>query len=360
MLAARLGVALIIILVVSNYLSMLESKGISTHTPKIEVVKGEMDEDGESNSDVIHIGGITIDPEKDSIMDIERKMAGLDTKAFESSIEELSEQDAFISEAEVERIRADRERVREDQIALEAQAEAIREASKSIAQEFTAQPDETPVEEAPNKLSEKELQSLIVERLLSVQKSADDPVASQPGLGMATDPDLDLGDSADMGVVAAPMDVRELPEPVGVPDLPAGAPAPVPTSPVIYSSRDFSGQTLMGRDFRNQKLTGFNFANAKLTAANFDQSLIENADFSGARLQGASFVDASLAGSNFQSALLQTAIFIGADLRGVDFSEANLAGADLTGADLRGAILTNTTLSGTILDGALLDPPPSP
>lgn len=360
MLAARLGVALIVVLILSSVISSRDFSGGSGITPKVHISADSDDHEPK----VVRIGGIDFSPDSDDREEIDRKLRGRNAQELEEINEALAELEAHGKWGEV--LSAGLQAALKDEIAqYEAEREealkeqeAMKAAGAEIAEAFSMGEESEPsVADGADRLSEDEIQSLVVERLLSVQtqmredgSDSDTGSASAP-TASASETDANSAGESEVSELAAP----------AVPTIEEAAPDPQPAPPVRPLSPDelaalprlegeFAGQNLMGTDFRNRDLSEVDFSNAKLTAAKFDGSNLEGADFEGARLQGASFTGAVLTDANLANAQAQTARFVNADLTDADLTQANLAGADLTNADLRGATMDEVNLNGAVLN----------
>lgn len=319
MLASRLGVAALVVIVLSFFTSNRPFERV--HVVKADVT--HVEEDGRTK---LTIGPITIDPA--DFEDAETHNAireGLDALRNAEIIDE-----SHIAALEV--------RIQEERLALESTARALEADSLVIARDLSAREVERSDENRPDRLSEAEIQNLVVERLLSVQNQMRENDAGNVNSG-----DLATAPSASSPEVDIFLET-DPPEPA--------SPAPVlPRQTLERVEGDFSGQTLMGTDFRNKDLSGLNFSNARLTAAKFDGSDLTGANFSGAKIQGASFARAIMDDSVLVNAQAQTAHFESASLLRADLGHANFAGAVLTGADLRGANTEGLNLNGADMQG---------
>lgn len=323
MLASRLGVAALIVIALSIFTG-------NRPFGRVHVMTADVSEAGADSEPKITIGPFTIDP---NLSDEEIIRDGI--AAIRQS-EPPDEEEVAATEAEIEHQRRD----------LERDAEAMEIDGLEIARQLSAREIKKSDEAQPERLSESEIQNLVVERLLSVQNQMRE----------------EEGVSGSAPEAASPADLSSQRQPPPNDSAPsAEAPEPAPPQPAIPGGEsgqsglrrvegNFSGKTLMGTDFRNQDLSGLDFSNARLTAAKFDGSDLTGANFSGAKIQGASFSDANLNGANLTNAQAQTAHFERASLIRADLSHANFAGAVLADADLRGAIMDSLNLNGVVMD----------
>ena len=327
MLASRLGVAALIVIALSFFTGNRPPGNV--HVMKMDV--SQDDNDGEPK---VTIGPFTIDP---SAAEREALREGMQALR-ESSV--LGEEQIAVLEAELERQRLDADR----------QAEAMEVAGLEIARQLSSLEVEKSDTSQPDRLSESEIQNLVVERLLSVQNQMHDE-------GTGSEETSEPSPSP----TPQPQDLKEVPA-AAVGSLSPAAPAAPSDARVQRDLKrvegDFSGKTLMGTDFRNQNLSGLDFSNARLTAARFDGSNLTGANFSGAKIQGASFAGAILNDVILTNAQAQTAHFEQASLVRADLSYANFAGAVLTGADLRGAIMDSLNLNGAVMQGTRMGEAP--
>jgi pentapeptide repeat protein len=342
MLASRLGVALLIILGITTYVANRPMVSAHVGDTKVAIVHDKdsadlADTTGEGTR--IRIGPLSIDADPEMTASVRDSLEALeDSEILNSEELEIIKQGFMLEEIQKRH--------------LKAESEAIRSAGREIAKEFAAKSPE-PKDNQPDRLSEEEIQSLVVERLLSVQSQmrSEDPGASdtpsaEPGAPNTADPVPGLEDVS-TGAPSAPIH-----------DTPVAAPPEGAPEGLVRIEADFAGKNLMGTDFRNRDLSGLDFSNAKLTAAKFDGSDLSGANLSGARIQGASFVGALMVDALLNNAQAQTANFHHANLIGADLSQANFAGAVLTQADMRGVKMTDINLNGAIMDGTKMDDKP--
>lgn len=330
MLASRLGVAALIVIALSFFTNNRPPGGV--HVMKMDVSKE--DNDGEPK---VTIGPFTLDP---SAAEREALREGMQALR-ESSV--LGEEQIAVLEAELERQRLDADR----------EAEAMEVTGLEIAPQLSALDIEKSDASQPDRLSETEIQNLVVERLLSVQNQMRDEEAPGEDPSRSTpSPTLQPQGRAGEAVSSAEDTVSEVPP---VPAAPSGTRAPGDLKRI---EGDFSGKTLMGTDFRNRDLSGLDFSNARLTAAEFDGSDLTGANFSGAKIQGASFAGAIMDDIILTNAQAQTAHFERASLLRANLSYANFAGAVLTGADLRGAVMDSLNLNGAVMQGTRMGEAP--
>lgn len=351
MLASRLGVAILIMLGLSSYISARPVTNIHVASVDMTASDEAAADDEDANSDTegntVKIGPFVFEPDDETIEIIH------DTVAALAEQNEISHEEARLI---TEKFNLDRVKEREIETA------ALEQASRQIAHDLAALEIETSEEnDAPDRLSEDEIQSLVVQRLLSVQtQMREDEDSPAPP---ASDQSFSEKASTDGPTSLAP-EIKSLSSLASVLSPPPEPPAPAETATANVSlervTGDFSGKTLMGTDFRNRDLSGLNFSNAKLTAAKFDGSNLTGANFTGAKIQGASFADATLTDVLFHNAQAQTAHFERAVLMNADLSQANFAGAVLTDADLRGAKMDDINLNGAVMQGTKLGDAPAP
>lgn len=332
MLASRLGVAALIVIALSIFTNNRPPDGV--HVMKMDVSKE--DNDGEPE---VTIGPFTINP---SAAEREALREGMQALR-ESSV--LGEEQIVVLEAELERQR----------LGANREAEAMEVAGLEIARQLSALDIEKSDASQPDRLSETEIQNLVVQRLLSVQNqmhdeeaAGEDPSRLAPSPAPAPQPQGRAGEA----VSSAEDTASEVPP---VPAAPSGTRS---LGDLKRIEGDFSGKTLMGTDFRNQDLSGLDFSNARLTAAEFDGSNLTGANFSGAKIQGASFAGAIMDDIILTNAQAQTAHFERASLLRANLSYANFAGAVLTGADLRGAVMDSLNLNGAVMQGTRMGEAP--
>lgn len=320
MLASRLGVATLIIIALSFF------------TGNRPLVSVNMDED-----QVIESGAgepsITIGPLKfqhGELLDEEGR------EAIRQSVEALRDSDILSEEdLHIIEVRMDRESAEMDRATLEREAKALEAAGLEIAQQLASIRNEPTNDVRPDRLSEAEIQNLVVQRLLSVQTQIREDEESAP--------DTPSSSVAPTALAPPGQPVRALSRPKRTLERLTGS---------------FAGQTLMGTDFRNKDLSGLDFSNARLTASEFDGSDLTGANFSGAKLHGASFADTIMDRVNLSNAQAQTAHFERASMVGANLNHANFAGAVLTDADLRDATVESLNLNGAQLQGTVLDEVP--
>lgn len=318
MLASRLGVATLIIIALSIF------------TGNRPLVSVHMDDDPPTETAAkeprVTIGPLTFDHGE--------LLKEEDLEAIRQSVEALREngdlngKDLHIVEMRLDRESADIDR----EMALEQQVEALEAAGLEIAQQLASIRNEPTDEVRPDRLSEAEIQNLVVQRLLSVQTQ------------IREDEESALEEPAPPTVLT-----------------PLAPPVPAISRPRRTLERltgSFAGKTLMGTDFRNKDLSGLDFSNARLTASEFNGSDLTGANFSGAKLHGASFTDAIMDRMNLSRAQAQTAHFERASMVGANLNHANFAGAVLIDADLRGATMDSLNLNGADLRGTILDEGP--
>lgn len=322
MLASRLGVAALVVIVLSFFTSNRPFERV--HVVKADVT--HVEEDGRTK---LTIGPITIDPA--DFEDAETHNAIREGLNALRSAEIIDETHIVALEA----------RIQQERLALESTARALEADSLVIARDLSAREVERSDENRPDRLSEAEIQNLVVERLLSVQNQMREDDASG-----ANSADLASAPSASSPEVDIFLET-DPPEPA----TPAPALPAMPRQTLERVDGDFSGQTLMGTDFRNKDLSGLNFSNARLTAAKFDGSDLTGANFSGAKIQGASFAGTIMDDIVLVNAQAQTAHFENASLLRANLGNANFAGAVLTGADLRGANTEGLNLNGADMQG---------
>ena len=325
MLASRLGVAALIVIALSFFTN-------NRPVGRVHVMKGDSSFIEKEVEPKVTIGPFTLDPN------------GTDGETLRQTIEVLRDSD-ILDEKNIKAIHDELERTQENH---ELEAKALEAAGLEIARKLSALDIEKSDASQPDRLSETEIQNLVVARLLSVQNQmhdeeapGEDPARLAPSPVPAQQPQGHTGEA----VSSAEDTASEVPP---VPAAPSGTRAP---SNLKRIEGDFSGKTLMGTDFRNQDLSGLDFSNARLTAAEFDGSDLTGANFSGAKIQGASFAGAIMDDIILTNAQAQTAHFERASLLRANLSYANFAGAVLTGADLRGAIMDSLNLNGADMQG---------
>lgn len=332
MLASRLGVAALIVIALSFFTN-------NRPLGRVHVMKGDSSFIEKEAEPKVTIGPFTIDPN------------GTDGDTIRQTIEVLRDSN-ILDEKNIKTIHDELERNQTDQ---ELEAQALEAAGLEIARQLSALDIEKSDASQPERLSESEIQNLVVERLLSVQNQmhdeeapGEDPSRLAPSPAPAPQPQGHAGDAAtsveDTASVVPP-----------VPAAPSGTRA---LGDLKRIEGNFSGKTLMGTDFRNRDLSGLDFSNARLTAAEFDGSNLTGANFSGAKIQGASFAGAIMDDIILTNAQAQTAHFERASLLRANLSYANFAGAVLTGADLRGAVMESLNLNGAVMQGTRMGEAP--
>lgn len=330
MLASRLGVAALIVIALSFFTN-------NRPVGRVHVVKGDSSFIEKEVEPKVTIGPFTIDPN------------GTDGDTIRQTIEVLRNSD-ILDEKNIKAIHDELERTQANH---ELEAKALEAAGLEIARKLSALDIEKSDASQPDRLSETEIQNLVVERLLSVQNQMRDEEAPGEDPSRSTpSPTLQPQGRAGEAVSSAEDTVSEVPP---VPAAPSGTRA---LRNLKRIEGDFSGKTLMGTDFRNQDLSGLDFSNARLTAAEFDGSDLTGANFSGAKIQGASFAGAIMDDIILTNAQAQTAHFERASLLRANLSYANFAGAVLTGADLRGAVMDSLNLNGAVMQGTRMGEAP--
>lgn len=342
MLASRLGVAALIIIVLSVF---------TGNRPLISV---DMDEDQPTESGTGE-PSVTIGPLKfkhgELINEEELEAVRQSVEALRES-DILDEKDLQIIEMRLDRESAEVDMARE----LEREAEALEAAGREIAQQLAAVRVAPSNNTQPDRLSEEEIQNLVVQRLLSVQTQIREDEESASDSSSASET-TSASSAATQVIAAAP----EAPVAPTAPVLPIAPPVPASSASERTLERltgTFAGQTHMGSDFRNKDLSGLDFSNARLTASQFNGSDLTGANFSGAKLHGASFADAIMDRINLSNAQAQTAHFERASMVEANLNHANFAGAVLTDADLRDATMESLNLNGAELQGTILDEAP--
>ncbi len=99
----------------------------------------------------------------------------------------------------------------------------------------------------------------------------------------------------------------------------------------LLSTKDFSGQTLIGAEFTNVNLENANFSNADLRGVVFSGSVIANAS-----LHGVDFTNGIAYITDFTRADLSDALLVEAMMLRSQFDAANITGTDFTDAILDG------------------------
>lgn len=370
MLASRLGVAALIIIVLSVFTS---------NRPLIDIsLSDDVPSGAEEEMPTVTLGPLTIMRDENASgedkviirhnLDALRDSKIIDEKSIDTIEAELDKAREALDQHRAERERTDAEEHQLELEALEREAQALELTGLEIAQQLASLETEESDEASPGRLSEEELQNLVVQRLLSVQSQIreDEDSAPTPDRNAQSSSSSQAASQSARQEAPPSSNDREIQTTVIVPDLPVSPVAPVaPVAPVYRDNRslpritgDFSGKTLMGTDFRNKNLSGLDFSDARLTAAKFDGSDLTGANFSGAKIHGASFANAIMDEANLTNAQAQTAHFEHASMINAVLDYANFAGAVLTDADLRGASMISLNLNGADLEGALIDEAP--
>jgi uncharacterized protein YjbI with pentapeptide repeats len=381
MLASRLGVAALIIIALSVFTS---------NRPLISIsLSDDVPSEAVEEMPTVTLGPLTImrdesAPGEDKViirhnLDALREARIIDEASIDAIAAELDRAREALDQQKADRERTDDGEHQFELEALKREAQELGLAGLEIAQQFVSLETQNSDNTAPDRLSEDELQSLVVQRLLSVQsqiREDEDPASTSERSAQSTSSSRAASQSAPRGVppnlgeweVQTTVTGRAPPISTVRPAYPLKPMAPVlsptqkghsPTNRVLPRvAGDFSGKNLMGTDFRNKDLSGLDFSNARLTAAKFDGSDLTGANFSGAKIHGASFANAIMNEANLTNAQAQTAHFEHASMVNTVLDYANFAGAVLTDADLRGASMTSLNLNGADLEGALIDETP--
>lgn len=128
----------------------------------------------------------------------------------------------------------------------------------------------------------------------------------------------------------------------------------------VGASESLAGVDLTGADLSELDLTGADFSDALLESASFSKTRLDRARFDRAVLAHASFEGASIGGASFAEANLGKALLVDLDgrepanLRGANLWEATIRGSDLRGANLEGVSFWGATIEDTDLSGANL------